>query len=38
LSDLAIEFLREAFDDAGRSAFAFPCGEVALSHDRDGAG
>jgi integrase len=31
LSDLAIEFLKEAFDDAGRSAFAFPCGEGALS-------
>jgi integrase len=31
LSDLAIEFLKEAFHDAGRSAFAFPCGEGALS-------
>jgi integrase len=31
LSDLAMEFLNEAFDDAGSSAFAFPCGERALS-------
>ena len=31
LPDLAIELLKEAFDDAGRSAHAFPCGEGALS-------